>query len=242
MDIQLQENEELWQQYLSKPTAKCRDTLINKYSQFAIILAAKFYANRQVLEIEFDEFKQLSMVGLIESIDRYNPSMGASFKTYASHRIKGAILDGIEKYSEKQQQITARSRLRTERMQNLLETATLHQKDIFARLADIAVGTAIGYMLEDSAMYQINEEVVSEYSVYRRREVSDLSRIMGMLVVTLPKQEEQVIRLHYFQQMKFDQIAQELQITKGRVSQIHHSALKKMYEHYDELKLLRTDY
>ena len=106
MDILQHDESELWQQYLTKPTAEYRDILINKYSGYANILAAKLFASRQVLEIEFDEFKQFSMVGLIESIDRYNPSLGATFKTYASHRIKGAVLDGIEKYCEKQQQIS----------------------------------------------------------------------------------------------------------------------------------------
>lgn len=241
MDTLQQDELALWLEYRAKPTAECRDILINKYLYYANILAAKFYANRQIPEIEFDEFKQFSMVGLIESIDKYNPSYGVVFQTYAGHRIKGAILDGIEKYCEKQQQISARSRLRAERMQNLLEEAALHQQDIFARLVDVAVGTAIGFMLEDTGMYQVDENA-SEHGAYRSRELSDLSRIMDRFVSTLPEQEESVIRLHYYQQLKFEFIAKEMQLTKGRVSQIHHSALKRMHEHYDELKLLRTDY
>lgn len=241
MDSTLQNEQELWQQYLTSPTSEIRNILINKYSSYANILSAKFYASRQVVEIEFEEFKQYSMVGLIEAIDKYDLLHGASFKTYASHRIKGAILDGIEKYCEKQQQITARSRLRAERMQNLLEEVSSNQKDIFARLVDVAVGTAIGFMLEDTGMYQTGD-VASEYSMYRSRELSDLSRIMERLVSTLPEQEESVIRLHYYQQIKFDLISKEMQLTKSRISQIHHSALKRMHEHYDELKLMRTDY
>lgn len=241
MDILQHDESGLWQQYLTKPTAEYRDILINKYSGYANILAAKLFASRQVLEIEFDEFKQFSMVGLIESIDRYNPSLGANFKTYASHRIKGAILDGIEKYCEKQQQISARSRLRAERMQNFLHEVALHQEDTFARLVDVAVGTAIGFMLEDTGMYQSDIETTG-HSAYSSRELRDLSRIMDRLVTTLPQQEQSVIRLHYYQQLKFESIAEEMQLTKGRISQIHHSALKRMHQHYDELKLLRTDY
>jgi RNA polymerase sigma factor for flagellar operon FliA len=108
-------------------------------------------------------------------------------------------------------------------------------------LVDVAVGTAIGFMLEDTGMYQGNDEVL-EHSAYRSRELSDLSRIMDRLVSTLPEQEEAVVRLHYYQQMRFELIAGEMHLTKGRISQIHHSALKRMHEHYDELKLLRTDY
>jgi RNA polymerase sigma factor FliA len=241
LDTLLQDEDALWQQYLAEPTAKLRDGLVSNYSQYAIMLAAKLFANRQILEIEFDEFKQFGMVGLIESIDKYDISYGVSFKTYASHRIKGAILDGIEKYCEKQQQISARARLRAERMQNLLEESALQQQDIFARLVDVAVGTAIGFMLEDTGMYLVDETQL-DCGSYRSRELSDLNRIMNRLLSTLPEQEESVMRLHYYQQQKFESIAEDMKLTKGRISQIHHRALKRMHEHYDELKLLRTDY
>ena len=232
---------DLWQRYLAKPNAALRDILIKEYTQFVKILAAKFYANRQITEIEFSEFEQYGMIGLIESIDKYDPSYGVSFKSFASHRIKGAILNGIEKYCEKQQQITMRSRFRSDRMRDLLKQASQQHDDIFAKLVDVAVGTAIGYMLEDTSLYQ-SEETITSHHAYSSREMYDLSKVMDRLVSTLPDQEAQVIRMHYYQQLKFESIANELNLTKSRISQIHHSALKKLYEHYDELKLLRTEY
>lgn len=238
----MQENEQdLWQRYLAKPNVETRDILINNYTQYAKILAAKFFTNRQVAEIEFEEFEQLGMVGLIESVDKYDPAYGVSFKSYASHRIKGAMLNGVEKYCDKQQQITMRSKIRKERMRDLLKEASLHQEDIFARLVDVAVGVAIGFMLEDTGLYQADESVTA-HNAYASREMYDLSKVMDRLITTLPEQEAMVIKLHYYQQLKFEKIADELNLTKGRISQIHHSALKRMHEHYDELKLLRTEY
>ncbi|EUJ10333.1 RNA polymerase, sigma 28 subunit, SigD/FliA/WhiG [Methylophilaceae bacterium 11] len=241
LDTLQQDEQKVWQQFLAEPTVEYRNILIQQYTELVNIIAAKFYQNRQIKEIEFDEFKQLGLIGLIESIDRFDPSQGAGFQTYASHRIKGAILNGIEKYCEKQQQISIRSRLRTERMQNLLEEVTLQQQDIFARLVDMAVGTAIGIMLENTGMFQSGDSQVS-VSPYVSRELHDLSKVMERLVLALPDQERMVIRMHYYQQLKFELIADELKLTKGRISQIHHSALKRMHEYYDELKVLRTEY
>jgi RNA polymerase sigma factor for flagellar operon FliA len=203
--------------------------------------AAKLFANRQIKEIEFEEFKQYALVGLIEAIDRYDAASDASFRTYASHRIKGAILDGIEKYCEKQQQISLRSRLRKERIQSMLRTASETQEVTFDSLVEVSIGIAIGYMLEDSGMYQ-QEETAYEHNVYKSRELADLVRAMKDLVSKLPEQEEAIIKLHYFQHVQFDQIAESMQMTKGRVSQIHQRALRRLQEHYDQLKLLRTDY
>ncbi|WP_148042278.1 sigma-70 family RNA polymerase sigma factor [Pseudomethylobacillus aquaticus] len=233
----------IWEAFLRERSGQARETLIQQYSSFANMLAAKLYANRQVDHIEFDEFRQHALVGLMESIDRYDPMHGASFETFAAHRIKGAILTGVEKYCERQEQISARARLRKERMQQLLLSVAEANTDPnpFMRLVDIALGTAIGYMLDDSGMYQSGQEV-QEHNVYRSHELRDLIRVVDRLVTTLPEAEEKVIRYHYFQQVRFDHIAERMQISKGRVSQIHHRALRRLYEHYDELKLLRTDY
>lgn len=241
MSLVQKEKLALWEQYFSKPSPVLRDALISHYTNHAKMLAAKMYGNRQILEIEFEEFEQYSMLGLIEAVDRFDPAYGVNFKAFASHRIKGAILNGIEKYCEKQQQITMRAKLRTERMQALLKEAASSQKNVFENLVEVAVGTAIGFMLEGTNLYQAGE-IASTHHAYHRTEVEDLCNVMSRLVDTLPDQEAVVIKLHYFQQLKFEQIAQELKLTKGRISQIHHSALRRMYEHYDELKLLTTDY
>lgn len=230
----------LWERFSQERAPVDRDALIERYTSFANMLAASLYSKRQVDEIEFDEFRQYALVGLIESIDRYEPFGKASFQTYASHRIKGSILSGVEKYCERQQQIATRSRLRKERVQSMLHEAS-EEELTFDSLVEVAIGIAVGYMLEDSGMYQA-EEAAYEQNVYRSRELKDLVRVMKELIATLPEQEQMVIKGHYYQHFRFEQIAESMQLTKGRISQIHHQALRRLQEHYDQLKLLRADY
>lgn len=203
--------------------------------------AAMLYGERHIPEIEFDEFHQYALIGLLEAVDRYDPDRGASFSTFAGLRIRGAILNGIEKHCEKQQQITARARLREERFQHLLEEVTGEHDDPFLRLVDLAIGTAIGYMLEDSGMYR-GEEKTYEHNIYRSHEVQDLARLLDAIVAVLPKTEQAIIRSHYLQHERFEAIAQKMGITKGRVSQIHHRALRRMRENFDQMQLHRTDF
>lgn len=243
MSIQEQQKNEraTWERFILARSPEDRNALVARYTSFANMLAASMYAKRQVDEIEFEEFRQYALVGLIESIDRYEPSLSkASFQTYASHRIKGAILNGIEKYCERQQQISMRTRLRKERVQALLHEASNTEPMTFDRLVETAIGIAIGYMLDDSGMYR-SEEKAYEENAYRRRELADLVRVVKELVATLPEQEQAVIKGHYFQQMRFEEMAENMQLTKGRISQIHHQALRLLQEHYEQLKLLKTD-
>lgn len=243
MNLDEMQNDEqlLWQEFVRSPSDRLRNKLIERYSEFARMHAAKLYSDRQIREIEFDEFRQYALVGLIEAVDRYDPERGAQFRTYASHRIRGAILSGIEKYSEKQQQIALRSRLRDERLQVLMSELNSQVDDPFIRLVDLAIGTAIGYMLEDSTMYQRDDDSY-QHNIYRSRELSDLVRVIAALVDKLPSQEQTVVRYHYFQQIRFEEIARKMSLTKGRISQIHRKAMERLRENYDELNLFRAEF
>lgn len=240
-DSALDQERTIWEAYRLDRSPAMRAELVMRYTPFANMMAAKYFASRQIYDVEFEEFRQYAMLGLIEAIDRFDPAQGASFKTYSAHRIRGAVLSGIEKYSELQQQITARSRLRDERFKDLLSEVSANQHDLFSRLVDTAIGVAIGYMLEDSGMYQQAEESY-EHNVYRHREMHDLVRLVRSLAENLKDQEQAVIQYHYLQGLRFDEIAKLMGLSKSRVSQIHHRALRRMREHYERLKLQRSDY
>jgi RNA polymerase sigma factor FliA len=237
-----EEEKNIWDTYISNPTQENKKVLVASYDGYVNAIAANLFANRQVIDIQFNEYKQYGLVGLLEALERFNPAQGVRFKSYATHRIRGAILSGIEKHSEQQQQISHLARLRQERMQSLVNTqAKAVKRDAFLELAEVAFGLAIGIMLEGTTVF--DPEVVQVQSdVYKKRELSDLSKLIARLIELLPKQEQQVLQLHYYQKQGFDEISRSLAITRGRVSQIHKRAILGLQQYYDELKLHRIDY
>lgn len=241
MDCALDDDQILWQRYELSRNVEDRDSLVTRYGELARINAAKFYRDRQVSGLEFADFHQYALLGLIEAIERFDSGRGASFATYAVYRIRGSILNGIEKHSEQQQQIVHRSRLLAERTRALADSVASEAVDPFLQLAEIAIGSAIGMMLDNSLMYQ-SQDVAYEHNVYHRQEVADLSRVLSGLVDGLPESERKVVRYHYFQQMPFDEIATRLALSKGRISQLHRQALHRLHLNYDALRVLRTDY
>lgn len=230
-----EETAALWKQFTDARDPELRRRLVESYLPFVRILAAKLYAGRHIAETEFDEFLHYGVVGLIECIDRYEPGRNVDFKAYAAHRIQGSILNGIEKVSEKQQQIALRSRLKKERLAALATDRGGKQAgkgDLFGELVEIATGLAIGYMLDGSGMYQPEEADPAEDNAYRRQEVEDLQRVLTVIVDALPEQEKAVIRYHYFQRMGVEEIGDLMGVTKGRISQIHRSGLRLLREAY----------
>lgn len=223
------ENEEVvWQQFVIDRSDAVRHTLIEAYVPFARILAAKAYSNRIGNEFEFEEYMQLAVLGLIEAVDRYDPAKGATFKTYSSYRITGAILSGLESLSEKQEQLTLLKRLRRERLESLKDPAEAdNSDDLFAKLADVALGLALGFMLEDCGLYRDADSETPD-SAYGALEAKELRHYVRSRVSGLPERERNLIILHYYQHIPFEQIAKKLGISKGRVSQLHRKALSAM--------------
>ena len=223
---------ELWRAWSEQRDPDARRQLIDLHLPFANMLAAKLYAGRQVVQLEFEEYRQFAIVGMIEAIDRFDATRDVRFKTYAGHRINGAVLNGIGKSCEKQQQITARAHMRQQRLESIREGRKEDgAKDLFVELADVAIGLALGYMLEDSGMYQPHEDQYTE-NFYDRHELNQLKKMIERIVDILPDQARSVICYHYYQGMSFEEIARTLSLSKARISQVHRQALKLLREIY----------
>lgn len=173
---------------------------------------------------------QLGMVGLLEAIDRYTPARGVRFETFATYRIEGAILNGLPSYSELQRQLALRRDLARERAASLRDADGQRDRSALERLADLAISLALGFALEDSGLAYETEGPAEADNAYARVELAQLRRQLAELTGQLPEAEHRVIFRHYFQQQPFDEIAGGMGLTKGRISQLHHAALKRLRE------------
>ena len=233
----------LWQRLRESGDAQTRRELIEHYLPYARIVAATYYARRMHDEIEFSDYLQLACRGLMESVDRYDPALGAQFTTFAARRMHGAILDGLERLTEKQQQISARKRLRQDRLQAAKALASegkgsvmaggrraAGNDELFRYLAEVSIGLALGILLEGTGM--IEQDSLGNASEpdqhYRQYELAQLRQQMRELVGRLPEQQRTVVKYHYLQEHSFTEIAEQLGLTKGRISQIHTQALASL--------------
>lgn len=220
----------LWRTFEQSRDEAIRACLLTHYLPFARIMAAKLYANRTFAGVEFDDYLQYARVGLLEALDRFDTGRGFKFETYAARRIQGAILNGLEAYSEMHEQAAARKRIVQQRVGSLSETAgqnAVAPADLFGHLAAMAIGLAIGFVLDNSGMYQ-EQEAQYHDNTYAGVELRQLRMRLKMLVETLPQRQRQVIQYHYQQQLPFEEIAGMLQVTRGRIAQLHKEALLRL--------------
>ncbi|OFA06680.1 sigma-70 family RNA polymerase sigma factor [Duganella sp. HH101] len=223
----------LWEAYAASREPQLRERLVSLYLPFARMMAARMYGLRTHANVEFDDYLQYGRVGLLEAIERYDASRGFKFETYAASRINGAILSGMEAYSEVHEQVAARRRAVQARLASLAEPQRAQgaPADLFGYLAELAVGLAVGFALEDSGMYQAPEqEAHYRDHTYDGVELKQLRERIKALLDGLPGKHKQVVSYHYLQQLPFHEIAEMMQLTKGRIAQLHKEALLKLRE------------
>ena len=90
------EKKALWEEYAQTGNAAIREKLIIEYAGLVKIVAGRMgmYLGYTV---EYDDLVGYGIFGLIDAIDKYELTKGVKFETYASLRIRGAILDQIRK-------------------------------------------------------------------------------------------------------------------------------------------------
>lgn len=239
------EKKALWEEYAQTRSSKVREQLIIEYAGLVKIVAGRMgmYLGYTV---EYDDLVGYGIFGLIDAIDKYELTKGVKFETYASLRIRGAILDQIRKMDWIPRTIRQK--------QKKLETA---MQDLEKRLGRVASNEELAAELEISVseleelinqttltnLVSLDEylEQGSEVRVEAGNqprfeqpeqvmERQELKKILAEAIDTLTEKEQRVIAFYYFEELTLKEISKILDVSESRVSQLHTKALKKMKE------------
>jgi RNA polymerase sigma factor for flagellar operon FliA len=209
----------LWLKYRSNPIQENRNLLALNYLPLVKRIAAKIYTNIQG-KVEFEELLNYGIFGLLTSIERFEESRGLKFETFATHRIRGAILDGLREIDPLKRGTRSKVK-RLDRAINDLKSSlgkNPNDKDIADYLSITQEELLDWYIEIDAPSIFRDELVTSENSAI------DLS----MAIDSLDDREKQIIDLYYYEDLSLDEIAKILNISISRVSQIHGKALIKL--------------
>lgn len=220
----------LWTAVRQEGSADAREAIFRRYLPYARKIAGRHFLDRKAGDIEFGDLYQLACAGLLEAIDGFDPNLGTPFAAYSGRRISGSVVDGVNKASEVREQISFRARIRRDRLKSISPDTgqSASASDAMDALIEATVGLALGFMLEGSGLYapdQVSEPGPNAYeSLVWKEAIGSLHLEMKKL----PPREQLILTLHYTNGMNFHQIGSLLHITKGRVSQLHRSALASL--------------
>jgi len=180
---------------------------------------------------------------LLEAIERFSPSAGVKFETYAVPRVRGSILDEMRKLdwvprsvretnrrvgkaAHEVMQEQGREPLDEEIAEKLSMGLDDYRKMVGGGLSPAARGTDI--MVEGESAGRMDETPSHTPSPFECLSDDETRRLLIEAVEQLSERERTVIALYYYEELKFSEIAKLLSISEGRVSQIHSEVLRQL--------------
>ncbi len=233
----------LWADYAKTKSPEIREKLILEYAPLVKLVAGRL-SMYLGYNVEYDDLVSYGIFGLIDAIDKFDSMKAVKFETYASLRIRGAVLDQIRKMDW----IPRTIRQKQKKIETVMKTIEAETGRV---ATDEEIARSVGISDEDYLAWQsqmkitgvvsLNEfmesgsEIPAEQNEQHRFEgpeevveKEELKKVLGQAMELLTEREKKVILLYYYEDLTLREISDVLEVTESRISQLHTRALKKM--------------
>lgn len=240
-------DEEIWKTYKDSGDIEARNVLIERYAPLVKYVAGRMAMNMPP-QVEFDDLVSYGIFGLIDAIEKYDPSRGFKFKTYATTRIRGGIIDelramdwiprSIRQKSRQLQHVYSDLENRLGRAASDAEAAQELGITIedFDQLVNDVSGTAVislddvWHVGSDDDEIQIGDTIAGSEKDHPNYQIErqEVKNTLIDAIKQLPPREKEVIALYYYEELTLKEIGVVLGVTESRVSQLHSKAILRL--------------
>ncbi|MGO4543901.1 FliA/WhiG family RNA polymerase sigma factor [Paenibacillus sp. 2TAB23] len=248
-------NLQMWQAWREQGDLEAKKSLIEQY-----LPLVDYVTNRMAIglpkNVIKDDLASNGVMGLIDAIEKFDYGRGLQFETYASWRIRGAIIDGLRQGDWVPRSVREKAKRVEEAYQHLeqqyLRSVTdaeisqyleLTEKEFTNMLQDISVTTVCS--LEDPIREEESETrmslLVDDKAKNPDHKVHEFyikeSLVKG--IDRLTEKERTVVSLFYYEELSLSEIAEVMSLSPSRISQLHSKAILRLRgalaKHKDQL-------
>jgi len=233
----------LWDDYKRTGSSEIREKIILEYAPLVKLVAGRL-SMYLGYNVEYDDLVSYGIFGLIDAIDKFDMLKDVKFETYASLRIRGAILDQIRKMDWIPRTVRQRQRQ--------IDTAIHEIESATGKAAtDEEVAKKLGITDEEYLNWQSQMKVTGVVSLEEFTEAgseipsdrfgtshiegpeealekSELKQMLAQALEMLTEKEQKVVLLYYYEDLTLKEISNILEVSESRVSQLHTKALQKL--------------
>lgn len=219
------------------------DTLELFHSSLDLVeILARQVARGLRQRVDIEDLKSFGQEGLLMAARRFDPAQQVPFRAYASYRVRGAIIDGIRKDAalprrvhEKLRLMDASNRYGEHASEEAFgavpqgEQQSDAQRLLDDHLARMATAMAAG-LVGKAAIGEEGEptNVSTDKNPEDALESAQLGQLLREGIQTLPADEAELVRRHYFEGERFDHVAKELGLSKSWASRLHTRAIGRL--------------
>jgi len=233
-----------------------KDRLIMEYAPLIRYIAQKI-AIRLPSNIELDDLISSGVIGLMDAIEKYDPTRDNKFKTYAEFRVRGAILDELRAQDWVPRSVRDKAKL-------LDKTIVRLESDLGRSPTDEEVAECLSVSMEefhelinqtrpvsllsiDDAATFSNVDKKSILNIldscklsnpFNQLNLKSVKEVVTKAIEELPEKQRLVLSLYYYEDLNLKEIGKVLRVTESRVSQLHAQAVTrlraKLAQHFDQ--------
>lgn len=244
----------LWRSYQDKKDLNSQENLIKKYMYLVEQMANRMAQSIPPRIISKEDLIGLGYIGLIEAIKKFDYRKGYQFETYGLWRIKGAMLDGIRQMDWVPRGVRDKAKKLNHALRHLEQTLMkspteeelsqyldMSLEEVDEAMAALSLSTLLSLNeplhandeegKQQNRLEQLRDEKV--VSQEQQIQMSEFQKLMAETIDKMPEKERLVITLLYNEGLTQIEIAEIMNLTKGRISQIHSRAILRLRQSFE---------
>ncbi|WEG11222.1 FliA/WhiG family RNA polymerase sigma factor [Pullulanibacillus sp. KACC 23026] len=245
----------LWIKFRENQDSLSRETLVKQYVHLVEQMAGRMSVSVPERIFSKEDLMSLGYIGLLEAIEKFDYTKGYQFETFGLWRIKGAMLDGIRKMDwiprgvrDKAKRLNSALReleqqfLRSPTDAELSDYLNLSLDEVDETMSALSLSTVLSLNEtlpttngEGKDQTRI-ESIVDEQNPSQEQHIQmeEFKTLMADVIDQMPEKERLVISLFYYEGLSKVEIADVLNLTKGRISQIHTKAILRLRQAFHQ--------
>lgn len=237
----------LWENFVRDRRPEERDELITLYAPLVRFVVGRLGIPPTGL-LDAEDLISYGMIGLINAIDRYDPSRGVRFEAFASVRIRGAVIDQLRSLNwlprsaisrvrqiesalavleqklgrpAKEQEVAQEIGVPTERYRQML---------LEMNATVLSLDAPLSSPMQDDEVTSLSEllEDASSPGPIEHAERQELVQALGVALERLPERERLLLALYYQEELTMKEISKILLVSESRVCQLHMQAVMRL--------------
>ena len=251
----------VWQSYHQTKDNALREQLILQY-----VPLVKYVAERIVIGLpnylDCNDLVNYGVLGLIESIERFDPNRGIKFETYAIARIRGAVFDGLnimdwfpsslrakmrkleKAYQTLEQQIGRPAS--DEELADYLDLTLEKLQNLLAEVSCLTLGSLDEVWHngdKDGKELTLKDSIEDPHNCNptAELELEEVKKILGKSIDKLPPQEKLLVSLYYYEGLTAKEISKVMEVSSSRISQLHSKAILRLRGSLSRMKQSLVD-
>ncbi len=230
----------LWGQWKATRDPQVRDELVRACIPLVKRQVSSFFSTTVLGE---EDLFNIGMMGVWDALEKYDPARGVQFETFAAWRVRGAILDELRK-------MDWLSRGQREQVREMARAVEKLQQEKMRHVTDEEVAEYLGLQLEELHHHMVRSEQARWLPIEQEDDEQlplserlpdenmpelahlvhqqKVQELLAACIARLPEKERLVLTLYYYEELTVQEIAQVMQLSAARISQLHKKAIYRL--------------